>query len=265
MFFGGLKTIYLFLIITVILLLIFFNFDLSKNLFFSLFQWPLKLFNWLGLKIIGGYDFIINWSTVFKENTELKSENSQIKLENIHLKETAAENKDLRKAFELGLDKEKKMLTAKVLGQSWLVNQNLIIDRGSNDGLKNDLAIISTNGGLVGRIVETNRYFSKVLLISDPNSAIAAVIQNDSRSQGLVKGQHGLSLAMEMLPLEDKIERGQVIVANGMANFSAQGLPIGEVEEIILKENDVFQRALIKPLVDFRRLETVLVILDEKY
>ncbi len=177
-------------------------------------------------------------------------------------KEIAEENKSLRKALGLNMPKEERLLLTDIVGYgSQNIGQYVFIDKGRADGLKNGLMVIGGNGGLIGKIIEADDHFSKVLLITDYASNINAVVQNTERSQGLVKGQHGLTLVMEMLPLEDKIEVGQSVVSVGSVDLSPPGLLIGRVQKVILRENDVFQKALIGPAVDFRRLEKAFVVI----
>jgi rod shape-determining protein MreC len=101
--------------------------------------------------------------------------------------------------------------------------------------------------------------WSKVLLIIDPSSSVAAMTQA-GRAPGVVSGRLGQDLQMEYIPQEDLISVGDVILTSGMGGRYPQGLVVGQITEIQQRDVDAFQRATVHPSVSFGKLETVMVL-----
>ncbi len=99
----------------------------------------------------------------------------------------------------------------------------------------------------------------KVLLITDPSSSVAALIQS-SRAPGIVSGHLGRELTMNYLPQEETVNVGDVVLTSGMGGDHPKGLVIGQVVEVHRRDIDPFQEALVRPAVNFDKLENVLVI-----
>jgi rod shape-determining protein MreC len=125
--------------------------------------------------------------------------------------------------------------------------------------------VVLSDQGVVGRVVEVGPNYSKVLLVTDPGSAVAALVQG-SRATGIVRGQFGDSLLMEWVLTSEKIEPGDVVLTAGLAlgdelrSHYPKGLILGRVVDVTRAENSAYQRAVLQPAVDLRKLEQVLVV-----
>ena len=118
---------------------------------------------------------------------------------------------------------------------------------------------VVTERGLVGHIHKVGANWAKVLLIIDPSSSVAALVQS-SRAPGLVSGRLGQDLVMDYIPQEETVSVGDVILTSGMSGNYPKSLLIGQVLEVEQRDIDPFQRAIVRPSVNFEKLETVLVI-----
>jgi len=197
-------------------------------------------------------------------NKQLESLVDQLMIENVRLKEVQAQNEDLRKKLNFTETHPQYILkAAEVRGRVIGSEPNnfmsvLIIDVGKRDGIQKGMPVV-TERGLVGHIHSVGANWSKVLLIIDPSSSVAALGQS-SRASGLISGRLGQDLVMTYIPQEDKVSVGDVILTSGMGGNYPKSLVIGQVTEVRQRDIDTFQQATIQPSVDFTMLETVLVI-----
>ena len=122
---------------------------------------------------------------------------------------------------------------------------------------------VLTDQGLVGRISEVTDTTSKVLLITDASSAVNAILQS-SRLNGVVRGTPGGDLVMDYIPQGALFSVGEVVLSSGLGGKFPKGIPIGQVINIRQRDIDVFQQAVVRPTVDFRRLELVMVVTNFK-
>jgi rod shape-determining protein MreC len=119
--------------------------------------------------------------------------------------------------------------------------------------------VVVTERGLVGQVLEVADMASKVLLITDPLSAVNAVVQS-SRTTGLVRGQVGGQLVLDEVPQEATIQMGDIVLTSGLGSTFPRGLVIGQVTDIRRQDVEMFQRATLHPTVDFNKLEVVLIV-----
>jgi len=135
------------------------------------------------------------------------------------------------------------------------------INVGAQQGVEPEMPVVSGGPGLVGRVAEIGPRTAKVQLLSDPDSAVAAVLQT-SRITGLVVGQPDGTLRMEYIPQETKIDVGDIVLTSGLGGILPKGLVIGQVTEVVQRDYALFQAAVVRPAIDLSRLELVLVITE---
>jgi rod shape-determining protein MreC len=136
--------------------------------------------------------------------------------------------------------------------------RTLTIDKGTTDGVKTDMAVIAP-AGVVGRIVVPSLRAAKVQLLIDRNAAAGAVVER-SRAQGVVIGGGDDRLRMEYVSEASDIVGGDLVVSSGIDGIYPKGFVIGRVETVE-KNGPAYKRIVVKPAVDFRSLEHVLVVL----
>lgn len=152
-------------------------------------------------------------------------------------------------------------LAANVIGQDpspFL--EYVILDRGSDAGLQRGMPVVSA-GGLVGQIVEATSAASKVLLITDPTSAVNARLQS-SRALGIVVGQLPGGLNLQNIAQEAEVKTGDVVVTSGLGGKFPEGILIGTVNAVQRQEYEVQQSASLTPATNFAELEIVLIIVN---
>lgn len=258
------KLINFFVVLAVILLLIFFDWrgllSVPNNLTLWAMKPFLKLFQAADRVVFGSWNFLVEIKNLNKENIDLKNKNSMLLAEITRLREIGRENEILRKQLGLSQAADLKFILAEVIGYNPTMGQYFLIDKGRKDGLSDNLAVVAEGNFLVGRIVEVLDNFSKALLISDSNFAINAMTQ-DTRISGVVKGNHGLGVIMDMIPIDAQIKADEVVLTSGLNDDVPKGLIIGKIADLMKKASAIFQSASIVPAVEINNLEKVFVII----
>ncbi len=199
-----------------------------------------------------------------RANEDLQKQKLALEAENASLRDMAVENKDLRKQLELLPRGTYDLRSAVVIGRDVSGLGNWIhINQGSNAGIKSGMAVIVEAGVLVGRVDEVFPLTSRVELLSHAESIINAVTL-DTNAQGIVKGEHGLGVAYDMVLQSDQLKNGDTVVTSGLGQVIPKGLLIGTLQDVRLTDDKLFQRATIQPPVRFDRLRNVFVIKGER-
>jgi rod shape-determining protein MreC len=136
----------------------------------------------------------------------------------------------------------------------------VIINRGSNDGIRQGMPVV-TNQGLVGRVDAVIGGASRVQLITDPSSVVSVFLQN-SEADAIMNGSVSGELTLDMLSQDVQVQTGDVVLTSGLGGEYPPDLLIGQVSNVRKRESDLFQEATVQPVVDFSRLEIVLVIVN---
>jgi len=196
-----------------------------------------------------------------QRNIELGQENLELRAQLQQVQEIALQNKRLRKLLAFVDDLDHSALPAQVIGEdgsNWA--RTIIIDKGTRSGLHAGFPVVAA-AGVVGRIIKTAPDSSRVLLITDASSAIAALIQR-TRTRGVARGQ-GNNLSIEYALRDAEIQVGDLLVTSGMGGVFPKGLPLGLVESVTKDQFGLFQQITATPTNDFSYLEEVMVIVGE--
>jgi rod shape-determining protein MreC len=196
---------------------------------------------------------------VREENQQLRKENEWLRGQHSQLRESAAATERLTALLNFKEQALPTMIAAQVIGRDATNRYRaIILNKGESDGVKPDMGVV-TPAGVVGRVVKTTGASSVVLLVTDPNNAIAALIQR-TRDEGIVEGaQRGLA-KLKYIPLLSTLRDGDRVVTSGLIGDFPRGLMIGAITRIDKEEGALFQSAELMPEVDVGRVEEVLVI-----
>lgn len=222
---------------------------------FNILKYPLGVLT-LIQREAGG---IIFYHRNMAQNERLNKEAGLLRHNLNAANEIYLENKRLKSLLSLKQESPYKVIAAKVIGRSadnW--SSLVIINKGSASGIKRGLVVINYLG-LVGRIVEVTDATSRIMLISDPNCAVSAMVQRN-RQEGLVSGTLGRSLIMKYLSRESDIQAGDAIITSGLTDAYPKGLLIGTVVSIGEEFSGLSRYAIIKPAAGLSSLEEVLII-----
>lgn len=164
----------------------------------------------------------------------------------------------------MGVREQMKLLSspAKIIGVDIASSLNIVkIDQGKKHGIKPGMVALS-EGCVAGRIIESSFYFSTVMLISDPKSSIAALIQRN-RVRGILKGRGRGICHLNYIKKDVDVRVGDNIITSGLDGIFPKGLPLGKVAAVTKgKTSDIFQTIKVEPYIDVNKLEEVVMLVN---
>jgi rod shape-determining protein MreC len=206
------------------------------------------------------FGWILRGSALERENRRLRAEVERLKAENASLQEAAAENVQLQQDLGFVRTLPNPPIAAWVIALRPDPNFNtIVISRGSNDGVHVH-SVVVTRDGLVGQVSEVTPNTATVVLLTDRNGMVGARVQRaSSRAVGLCRGNYSPLIPLIDLSGDADIRPGDKIVTAGYGVFPP-GIPIGTVVSVQVDQGHTSKQALVKPAVDFNRLEEVYVL-----
>ena len=219
-----------------------------------------KMFVSTGHFFSSGWHNYADLRGIRRQNQDLQDEVSRLQMEQIQLRQDADQARRLQTLLEFKEKYVSKTVAAQVIGTSGTEQSRvIIIDKGSRDGIKPDMAVI-TPEGIVGKVKDVFPLSSQVLLINDHDSG-AGVILEQSRLQGIVKGTSLGELQVNDVMSDEKVEAGEHLITSGGDRIYPKGFSVGTVISATPdRDNDPFLVIKVRPSADLRRLEEVLVI-----
>ncbi len=207
------------------------------------------------------FDNIGEADNLRQENERLRTENEQLTAEIARLQEGESKLTELRKLLQLKeTQPQEEFLAANVFAREPSnLKEMVAIDRGKQDGVKEDMVVLTEGGTLVGTVTKVLDDYSWVTFITDPNSAVSAMIQG-SRAQGIVAGSYSGRLTMEFLRQAEQVKEGDTVVTSGVGGGFPPGLVIGTVASLGSVRQELFKDVTVEPLARFSDLETVLIL-----
>ncbi len=196
------------------------------------------------------------------ENRQLKEQIEQMRLEQVRLSEDAAQAHRLQSLLAFKEQVIAKTVPAQVIGSSGSdLSRSIYIDKGSNDGIAQDMAVI-TAGGIVGKVLRVYPSTSLVLMINDQSSGVGALLEK-SRLQGVLRGSPNGELILERVMSDEQVTPGETVLSSGGDQIFPKGMPVGTVSKVS-PGKELFLSIHVKPAADLSRLEEVLVVTDKQ-
>lgn len=209
-----------------------------------------------------------DWIDGVTRSTSLKNENERLKrqLDEARGRDAAAraateENKELKKLLDLPFVEDTDAIAAQVVEAAPSNFEfTLQIGKGSSDGIGVDMPVV-TGAGLVGRVIEpVSRNRATVLLLNDPQSGVGVRIEK-SQTSGVLKGRADSgTLRLEFVDPNASVTEGELVSTSGQNSQFPAAIPVGTVSKVTKTRGDLQQDILVKPLVDFSRLDYVKVL-----
>lgn len=206
--------------------------------------------------VVDRYVFVVGSA---KQAEHLRREVADLKRALLAVEEVALENERLKALLDFKESTDLELVPARVVGRSaaaWF--RTLVLDKGSAGGVALDSPVV-TPGGVIGRVYEVSPSASRVLLLTDANSSVDAIVQR-TRAQVLVEGQLGPTCRVLYLSRGDEAEPGDRVVTSGLGGVFPKGMLLGDIVRVEASPGDIFQHAELHPSADFSRLEEVFVV-----
>ncbi len=218
---------------------------------------------WLYTRFQALQDFLnapADIASLRQENAQLSSENAQLQTQIIALQQQASEIELLSALLDFARARpDNAYQAAAVIGQdpSPFLHY-IIINRGSDDGIRRGMPVVSQQG-LVGRVAQVTATAARVELITDPAARVSVRLQ-PSQVDGVLSGSLTGALSIDLLPQDSQLEAGELVFTSGIGGLYPSNILIGQVNSIRKEATALFQTASVQPAVDFTRLQIVLII-----
>ena len=258
-----------FCVFSIILSSIFSNYSKPAKIVSGAIVVPLQDgMNGIGKWFTNKADYFNSVKKLTKKNKELESQVNELTEENSLLAQNKYELERLRDLYQLDQDYSSyEKIAANVIGKdsgNWF--DIFTINKGSKDGIKKDMNVIS-GGGLVGIVTDVGKDYAKVRAIIDDESSVSVSFANTSDT-GIVSGDlklmdDGVMNVTEVLK-DAKVTEGDMVVTSKISDKFVQGILVGYVTNIKLDSSELTQSGQIIPVVDFKHIDEVLVITQLK-
>ena len=202
------------------------------------------------------FEFVLQARQSAQENKAKSEQMAQILSENAELRQKLAEAQSFLDQKQALSDQTFNLVPARPIGLSRFLD----IDKGSDDGIKAGQAVVFKDN-FIGRIKEIDPKKSRVILGSDPDSQVSAFSQSDEgKARGILVGEFGSEMVLDKILHEESIKVGDLVYSEGQEVEVPRGLILGQVSEVIQKDNEVFKQAKVKPVFEIGDLELVFVV-----
>ena len=201
---------------------------------------------------------------VRQQNRDLKYQIENLRLQQVRLSEDANQARRLQALLNFKEQYVAKTVAAQVIGSTGSEHSRAVyIDKGSDDGIKNEMPVITADG-VVGKIWQVyDAHTSLVLLINDQSSGVGAILAN-SRLQGILRGTPSGEVVLEKVLGDEQVLPGETVLTSGGDQIFPKGLPAGVVTSVS-RGPDAFLNIRIRPAADLSKLEEVLVITKKEH
>jgi rod shape-determining protein MreC len=172
----------------------------------------------------------------------------RLRAENARLHALVAENEALKDAVEYRDRESAPALAARVVSRtSGDLFHGLVIDRGSEDGVRVGQAAVTGDGVIVGKVARVGATSAAVMLLTDSQSRLAVSLQDSVGTLGVLAGDRGASASVDLIPARQDVAPGDAVVTSGLEPGIRRGLVVGVIEKVQREAQDPFQTALITP------------------
>jgi rod shape-determining protein MreC len=229
----------------------------------SLMSPPEKAIHGSGTGLRGLWSNYLDLRHVRQQNQELREKVSRLQLEQAGLLEDARQGQRLQSLLAFKEHYISATVPAQVIGTSGTDQSRILyIDKGSKDGLKPDMAVI-TPDGIVGKLKDVYGHTSQVLVINDQTSG-AGVLLESTRLRGVLRGNAlGQPQIINMLP-DERVKPGERVITSGGDQIFPRGLAVGIVDRVVADtSNPPYVDIVIKPAANLGHLEELLVITQD--
>jgi len=222
---------------------------------------------WISSRYIAIYELVTlpeDITSLRQKNAELESEVANLETQIIQLQQQLREAEVLYALLDFARARPEDIyVAAAIVGvdPSPFLHY-VVIDHGSDDGLRHGMPVV-TDKGLVGKVDAVTANAARVQLITDPSSAVNIRIE-PLQADAILLGSITGDITIEMISQEVAIQKGDLILSSGLGGNYPSDIVIGQVFNIRKRETDLFQSASVQPAVDFSSLRAVLIITNFK-
>lgn len=193
------------------------------------------------------------WNTGVEKIEDLERQVAQLTSQALRVEQLEEENASLRKLLGAVHPPQRKFIPAAIVARE----DELALDVGSESGVEIDDGVVWEDV-LIGTVIEVTPRMSRVRLLADTDSSIAVYLPSTG-ADGLLQGRFGSQMVMVQVLQTEELKTDAMVATSGEFGLP-RGLVVGKVSEVISDETDVYQEAIVKPVADSSRLQTVFVV-----
>jgi len=249
---------FLFIVIIVVMILLLFGSRLA-----SFFSWIFQPIQKSFYDTATSIPELKSRKDLITENEQLKIKIQNLAVDTSQIEILKSENQTLRQLLNFAENKNYKIVSAGMISAAAGDLNGFVINRGTANGITKGNAVVTENGVMVGKIFSAEENRATVIILSDNQSRVAGTILNQTKTIGLIIGERGLSVKLEMIPQNEEIKDSDMVVTSGLEEKIPAGLAIGVINGIEKKDNELFKNAYIDPLVDYNKIKIVSVIISK--
>ena len=213
-------------------------------------------------KISGNSTFFTDINNLKEENEELKQKNSELEQSLRELENIKSENETLKEYLDL-TEKygEYNTIPAYIINKDISnYSKTIVINVGSDDGIKENMTVIADQG-LVGHVISVTNNTAKVRTIVDTSSSVSCSLSTTDESivcKGTLEEESALKAMY--IPDDDGIIQGDSVETSGLGGIYPKGIHVGSIKRVVNTRNATDRYAIVETAVNFDKLDTVLVI-----
>lgn len=263
-----LKTFKIIIAVILLFLIVFvvnkFFYQELKNIVFFISS-PIQKFLWEEENVFSQWIKGIFESKRLKiENNELKKQNLSLRSEILQLEDLEEENKKLRKALDLGLEKEYSLILSDIISKK-IEEDSILINLGRKDGVSEEMTAITEEKILIGKVGKVFDNFSQVILITQKDFSFSVEVETkEEQVLGAAQGQGNFKLKIEFLPKETQIKEGDMVITSVLGGNFPKNLLVGEIKTIKKSDVEPFQTGEIAPFFKKLPLENLFLIVPKE-
>ena len=220
-------------------------------------------------EVIRTVDFFLNFSEIKNENKDLTKENEELKGKILEYSDLAEENARLKKILNFTEEKNNyEYIGCDIIGYpNNNILQGYIVNKGENANIKKGMVVIASEG-LVGQVTSVGSNWSIIQSLTNENIVVAVMADSTREATGYIKGfkdnKNRNMAKVYDLPVESEIKEGDVIMTSGVGMLYPKEIRIGEVVSVEEDKVKVMKSAVVKPYVDFNKLEELFIIVPKE-
>ncbi|WP_294372156.1 rod shape-determining protein MreC [uncultured Clostridium sp.] len=211
-------------------------------------------------------DFFLNFSEVKAQNKELTNENEELKNKLAEYSDLKEENERFRELLSFTEERDNyNYIGCDIISYSGGgFNDGYVVNKGTNDNIQKGMAVI-TNKGLVGQVTSVGTNWSIVQTLTNENIAVSVMVESTRDATGYITGytednQNRNLAKVYDLPMDSEVKEGDVILTSGVGMVYPKEIRIGEVIKVEEDKVKVMKSAIVKPYVDFNKLEDLFIV-----
>lgn len=201
-------------------------------------------------------------TSLYRRNAELEAEVANLQTEIISLQQQVSDVQILSALLDFAQARpQSDYRAAAVIGRDPRpFFQYVILNRGSDDGIRRGMPVVSAEG-LIGRIAAVTAGAARVQLITDPASSVNIQIQ-PAETDAVLSGSLTSDLFLDLIPQDASVNPGDLVLTSGIGGSFPPDILVGQISSLRQEATALFQQASIQPVGDFKRLQIVLIIVN---